>query len=75
MQNPIGRDKTLFAEIRDTNSSGSYGYSRFETSAGIDFRLKQYLTWSLSLNKTSYNGQGSQGYSATMLNGVLSLRF
>ncbi len=75
MQNPIGKDKTLFAEMRHTNSSGSYAYSRFETSAGVDFRLKQYFTWSLSLNKTNYTGKDSQGYSATMLNSVLSLRF
>lgn len=76
VQNPIGQDKTLFAELRNTDSSGSYAYSRFEVTTGIEFRLKQYLTWSLNLNKTNYKGQSSsQGYSATMLNSILSLRF
>lgn len=77
LQNPIGKDKSLFAELRKTDSSGSYGYSRFEAGLGIDFRLKQYLTWSLSLNKINYRGESStsQGYSATLLNSVLSLRF
>ena len=77
VQNPIGRDKSLFAELRKTDSSGSYGYSRFESIFGMDFRLKQYLTWSLSLNRINYNGEGSasRGYSATLLNSVLSLRF
>jgi hypothetical protein len=77
IQNPIGKDKSLFAELRKTDSSGSYGYSRFEGGLGIDFRLKQYLTWSFSLNKVNYQTQSSysNGYSATLLNSVLSLRF
>jgi hypothetical protein len=77
LQNPIGRDKSLFAELRKTDSSGSYGYSRFESTFGMDFRLKQYLTWSLSLNRINYSGESSasRGYSATLLNSVLSLRF
>jgi hypothetical protein len=77
LQNPLGNDKSLFAELRKTDSSGIYGYSRFEGGLGIDYRLKQYLTWSLSLNKINYNGESSasQGYSATLLNSILSLRF
>ncbi|MGB9797036.1 MAG: hypothetical protein ACPLSK_00265 [bacterium] len=77
MQNPIGKDKSIFGEIRKTDSSGNYGYSRLEGTLGMEFRLKQYLTWSLSLNKINYNGEGSssRGYSATLLNSILSLRF